>query len=306
MVKGQLSRRFKMTDLGSCQFFLGIKVTRDRPHRLLWLSQTGYVKRIIESMGYPNLTPQTIPMEPGESLEPAPSDFAASQKDRKWYQSAIGHLMFAMVGTRADLAYSVSKLSRFMTNPTQQHCAAATRVLKYLHGTADFGLLFDGSQHELAGYSDAEWARDKSDSKSVECYVFKLAGGAISWKSRKQSVISTSSCESEYTAIFSASLEAVYLRGLLSELGLTKGPVTIYTDNSGSVALSKDPKHHERTKHIRVRFHKIRELVEHNITNIQWIPRAQNPADLGTKALPRPDFEKWRKDIGLVKCPDNK
>jgi hypothetical protein len=210
--------------------------------------------------------------------------------------------MFAMIGTRPDLAYPISKLSRFMTNPTKEHRAAAMRVLKYVKKTLKLGLLFDGNLNQLIGYSDAEWARDRSDSKSIECYIFKLAGAAISWKSRKQSVISTSSCEAEYTAIFSASLEAVYLGGLLQEFGFPEGPVTIKTDNSGATSLAKDPKHHERTKHIRVRFHKIRELTEHGVTKVEWIPRTENPADLGTKALPRPELEKWRTEIGLVEC----
>ena len=260
-VKKELNQKFKMTDLGPCEYFLGTKVTRDRAQKKIWLSQTAYLERTLQNLGLTNLTPQNIPMEPGETLEPAPADFEANAEDRQWYQSVIGSLMFAMIGTRPDLAYPISKLSRFMTNPTKEHRAGAIRVLK-------------------------------SDSKSIECYIFKLAGAAISWKSRKQSVISTSSCEAEYTAIFSASLEAVYLGGLLQEFGFPEGPVTIKTDNSGATSLAKDPKHHERTKHIRVRFHKIRELKEHGVTKVEWIPRTENPADLGTKALPR----------GLVEC----
>jgi hypothetical protein len=301
-VKKQLNQKFKMTDLGPCEYFLGTKVTRDRAQKKIWLSQTAYLERTLQNLGLTNLTPQNIPMEPGETLEPAPADFEANAEDRQWYQSVIRSLMFAMIGTRPDLAYPISKLSRFMTNPTKEHRAAAIRVLKYVKKTLKLGLLFDGNLNQLIGYSDAGWARDRSYSKSIECYIFKLAGAAISWKSRKQSVISTSSCEAEYTAIFSASLEAVYLGGLLQEFGFPEGPVTIKTDNSGATSLAKDPKHHERTKHIRVRFHKIRELTEHGVTKVEWTPRTENPADLGTKALPRPELEKWRTEIGLVEC----
>ncbi|KAJ8127933.1 hypothetical protein O1611_g5703 [Lasiodiplodia mahajangana] len=301
-VKADLSSRFQITDLGPCKHFLGMEVHRDRPNRKLWLTQTAYLTRVLKRF-FPsgNITPRSIPMDPGETLEPAPKDFHDSTI-RKEYQEIVGSLMYAMVGTRPDLAYSVSKLSRFLVNPTRQHLEAAKNVLRYVAGTLDYGLEFDGNNKTFVGFTDAEYARDRSDSVSTECYIFTIAGAAISWKSRKQTTIATSSCNSEYFALYSGALEGVYLQYLLDELQvkLNDGkPVSISVDNNGAKQLTDNPIHHERTKHIRVKYHKTRELVREGSIIINWIPRTENPADMGTKALPRVEFQKWRNAVGV-------
>jgi hypothetical protein len=208
--------------------------------------------------------------------------------------------MFAMICTRIDLAYPVAKLSRFMTKPTEQHLSAAKRVMRYIAQSSKLALTYRGEEGlKLTGYSDADWASDASDSKSVQCYIFTLAGGAISWKSTKQRIVATSSTESEYISLAACGLEAVYLRGLMEELYHDPGTIDIQTDNNGSVTIAKEAKHHERTKHIRVKYHKIRELEDDGTVAVNWIPREENPADLGTKALPRDVFEKWIKVVGM-------
>jgi len=229
-VKQQLNQRFEMTDLGACEFFLGTKVIRDRSRKKLWLSQSSYLKRMLQRLNFQDAKKHHIPMDTGETLGPAPHDHIAAKDLRHEYQSILGSLMFAMVGTRVDLAYPVSKLSRFMTNPTRQHHQAAKRILRYMATTTTLALEFDGTKGvDLKAWTDAEWGKDKSDSISVECFIFTLAGGAVSWKSRKQSVVSISSTESEYLSLFTASLEATFLKGLLEEFGhpADKGMVPI-------------------------------------------------------------------------------
>lgn len=299
-VKAQLSKRFEMTDLGPCEFFLGTRIVRDRPQKKLWLSQDTYLQQAMERLDLQDLKGQDTPLDSGEKLVPAPRDQLCSTDVKRWYQSALGFLMFAMVGTRPDIAYAVSKLSRFMANPGQQHISAVKRVFRYIKATTTYGLEFDGNSSILEAWTDAEHARDTHDSQSTECYLFRLAGGVISWKSRKQSTVATSSCEAEYMALFSGSLEAVYLKGLLNEMGFKSSSVTILADNKSATDLVANPAHHERSKHFRIRFHKIRELQEEGTIKVRWTQRENNPADIGTKALPRPDFVKWRSELGVV------
>lgn len=305
-VKQQLRDKYDMTDLGACEFFLGTRIVRDRPRKKLWLSQSTYLRDSIRKLDLDpdGLASAYTPIDAAEELVPSPPDMLCNASEKRWYQQALGFLMFAMVGTRPDLAYSVSKLSRFMANPGRQHTSAVKRVLRYVNTTVNLALEFDGNSPMIQAWTDAEYGRDRFDSLSTECFLFKLAGGVINWKSRKQSVVATSSTESEYMALFSGSLEAVYLRGLLNELGSHTPTIPVTSDNRSAVELVNNPKFHERTKHIRIRFHKIRELQEDGTVKVTWTERTNNPADLGTKALPKDDFQKWRGELGMVELPE--
>jgi hypothetical protein len=191
-----------------------------------------------------------------------------------------------MLCTRPDLAYSISQISQFSSNPSTIHESAAKRVLRYLNGTRNFGITFDGSRGLiLEGYSDADWGAGE-DRKSISGYVFTLAGGAISWSSKKQATIALSTTEAEYIALTQAAKESIWIQGLLGELGFTAiNGNLIYGDNQGSIALAYNPEYHARTKHIDIQYHFIRECVQDGKIALEYCPTADMVADGMTKAL---------------------
>ena len=199
-------------------------------------------------------------------------------------------LIYLMVCTRPDIAYIVTLLSRFMNQPTKLHMSIARNVLRYLKYTLEYDLKYVKTQGELQifGYSDSDWASDTKDRHSVSGYAFKSnpLSALISWRSGKQNLVATSSCEAEYIALHEAVCEALFLRQLYAEFNNSYAQnVIIYADNQGCICLAKHPTYHRRTKHIDIRFHAIRKYVSNNSVSIIYIPSKDNLADICTKAL---------------------
>ena len=216
--------------------------------------------------------------------------------------------MYLMMGTRPDLAYTVSTLSKFSSNPTDNHFSAAKRVLRYLQSSSTLSLAFImNHKSQLEGYSDSDWAGDKDDSKSTSGYLFTLSGASICWKSRKQKLIALSSTEAEYIALTEVAKEASWLRELYMEIGSRLniensdllGSISIHADNQASIQMAKVPRFHERTKHIGIRYHYVRTAIENSLISLSYIPTTENPADLLTKPLPRDLHERHVSQLGL-------
>ena len=188
-----------------------------------------------------------------------------------------------------------------MANPSQEHMTAAKRVLRYLRGTLDHGLTFVGGQGiRLEGFCDSDFAGDVVERKSTSGYVFRFCGGTISWSSKRQSVVAKSSTEAEYIAMSRAASEAVWLRYLLKDLGFEQtGGTTMFVDNVSAVALAKNPKFHDRTKHIDVQFHYIRECVANDCIKLVYCPSRDNVADVLTKSLAKPAFRVFCGEMGV-------
>jgi hypothetical protein len=196
--------------------------------------------------------------------------------------------MYAMTQTRPDIAFAVSLLSRFAHNPSQTHIKAAKRVIRYLKTTRTIGITYEGSKHGFYGYSDADWGGNIDTRQSTSGYVFFLFGGAISWRTTRQRVVALSSTESEYYGLTNAAREAKWLRSLLTELqynGEDVLPTLIKGDNQGSLALSENPEHHQRTKHIDIQHHYIRNEVLNGNVALEYVPTANMAADGLTKPL---------------------
>ena len=203
------------------------------------------------------------------------------------YQQLIGSLLFIGLATRPDILHSVNKLSQFNMNPHLEHMAAAKQILRYLKHTIHFTLNYNRPNDPLLGYSDADWATNY-DRKSYTGYVFELCGGAITWATKKQTTIALSSTEAEYMALAAATKEAVYLRNLVAEIGfqnLVNAPLTIYCDNQSAIQLAKNPAHHERSKHIDIRYHYIRSVYDKSYITILYISTEDMKADILTKNL---------------------
>jgi hypothetical protein len=241
--------------------------------------------------------------------------------DQQLYQALVGSLMYAMLGTRPDLAFSVSIFSRFNVNPTIEHYGAAKRALRYLKNTRTHGIVCQGNTLEVLAYSDSDWANDMKSRKSTNGYVFTIYNGAVTWKSRRQSTVALSSTEAEYVGYTEAAKEAIWIRGLLIELDQRiplnrinnehnskwgQEPITIRVDNQGAIDLANNPKIHDRTKHIDIRHHFIREAIERRLINLFRIPTTEQTADILTKPLARTKFEEHRRGMGIMAIEDVK
>ncbi|KAL0412930.1 UNVERIFIED_CONTAM: Retrovirus-related Pol polyprotein from transposon TNT 1-94 [Sesamum radiatum] len=186
------------------------------------------------------------------------------------YSNAIGSVMYLMVSTRPDIAYAVSCLSRFMSNAGLPHWEALKWLLRYLNGSMDIGIKFSklSDDVKLVGYVDSNYANDRDSRRSTTSYVFTLCGACISWKSQLQNIVALSTTEAEYIATTEALKEAIWLKSLLDEIGFLKQRVTVFSDSQSSIQLCKNPVFHDRTKHIDVRYHFIRDIVGKDIINL--------------------------------------
>jgi len=310
LFKQNLSKDFEITDLGELRFILGILVTRDRSKYLIFLNQSAYITQVLARFGMLDAKPVStpLPVKHGLSISQSPSskaeedgyiDFARGIH----YLSLVGSLLYA-TQTHPDIQFSVNLVAQFSGNPGIPHLEAAKCILRYLKGTQNFSLIL--GQHgrdavDIVGWTDSDWAGDVDSRRSVGGFVFDVAGGCVSWSSKKQVSVATSSVEAEYVASANATKEAVWLRTLLKEVGYPQHQATIiHADNQGAIALARNPTSHSRAKHIDICFHFIRERIEKNEIKLQYISTHQMVADILTKALPREAFEKFRKALGVV------
>ena len=243
--------------------------------------------------------PVETPLETGKSFT-ASSD--SEGIDTQVYQSVVGSLIYASICTRPDLTFAVRVLSQFMSKPGPEHWVGVKRVLRYVKGTINYGLKFVASEDfVLKGYSDADWAGDIGERKSSSGFVFCLGNATISWKSKKQSVVALSTAEAEYIALCAATQEAVWLRRLLKDMHMEQvGSTLILEDNTGAISLSKNPKGHERSKHIDIKFYYTREVVRRGIISVSHCRTDNMLADVFTKGLAKPKFEGFRSGLGVV------
>lgn len=203
------------------------------------------------------------------------------------YQSAVRSIMNSMICTHPDLAYPVGLINRFMNNPMPEHWSAVKWVLRYIQGTLDTRLCYKkGGDFVIKGYCDSDYGGDLDQRRSSNGIVFTAGGNTISWRSQLQKVVALSSTEAEYISMSEAIREAVWLKGLVEELGFGQKTVEIICDSQSAIALSKNAVFHERTKHVAQKYHFGRDLICKGIVAVLKIPTAYNPADILTKVLP--------------------
>ncbi|KAJ9556184.1 hypothetical protein OSB04_010798 [Centaurea solstitialis] len=301
-VKSWLSKCFQMKDLGEAAYILVIKIYRNRSKRLIGLSQSTYIDKILKKFRMDESKKGFIPIQHGIVLSKTQCPVSSQDQEKMKsvpYASAIGTIMYAMLCTRPDVSYSVSVTSRYQQNPGEPHWVAVKNILKYLRRTKDMFLVFGGSEDEISviGYSDASFQTDRDDFRSQSGYVFTLNGGAISWKSSKQDTIAYSTTETEYTAASDAAKEAVWLRNFLSDLRVVASvsrPIDIFCHNSGAVAQAKEPREHHKSRHVLRKYHLIREIIGRGD-----ILTEDNVADPLTKPLARVKHEAHGNSIGM-------
>ena len=289
-VKSKLKQEFKMKDLGFIRKYLGIRVEYVVGQHLK-LDQEEYTLQILDRFRFNDARPVSTPCDGYESLKKAePSDIRCDQKE---YQEKIGSINYLAVCTRLDIAWVTNRLSQYLTDPTITHSNALNRVLRYLIGTTRNGLVYTYKptikRSILVGHSDSSFA-SLPDRKSVYGYVFTVNGTAISWASIKQSNIVLSTTEAEYTGLSETGKESIFLQQMFHIMDDQEySPVKIMEDNQGANALATNPEFHKRSKHIDIRYHHVRQLVETNRIKIEYIASKENPSDMLTKPLlPRP------------------
>jgi hypothetical protein len=216
------------------------------------------------------------------------------------YQQIVGSLLWAAQCNRPDISFAVNRLSQFLKDPSKAHWQAACRVLWYLVTTKHLWLRLGGSL-KMCGFSDSDWAEDRQDRRPTSGYKYHLGSGSISWKSSKQATVSLSSTEAEYKAMSYSCKEGLWLRNLLRELKLIPSTsIPLHVNNAGAKALSKNPEHHTRTKHIDARFHFIWECVKKDKLAFLHVSTKDMLADMLTKPLRRVPLESHCQAIGVV------
>ena len=222
-----------------------------------------------------------------------------------WERGEFVTLMWAMLGTRQDLAYVTGVIGRYSANPKRCHWELAKRIVRYLKGTRDWVLVYDGSDVGMDmtfhGYTDADWSGDNDTSRSTSGYVFIANKAAIGWSSKRQSMVALSSTESEYIGLANAGQHLAWLRSFFDELGRPQdGATELRCDNRAAIILTKDPQFRARTKHIQRKYHYVRDgLVATGEAVVMWYPTDDMVADIFTKALPHDKHMKFCHAMGL-------
>ena len=295
-----LREMFEITDLGEPGKIVGIEITINKETGEVKLTQTKYIEALLTKYGLENANGVAVPMDPNIKFE-KPETSSDPQDRSNTYASLIGSLMFIAVATRPDIVFAVFRLASYTANPDLHHWSAAKRILRYLSSTRYQGIVYrPGTEAEMVGYSDASFASFE-DMTSVTGYVFKAAGGAITWASKKQKSVSLSTTEAEYACMADAAREAVWLQNLHDELGFgKKGPTLIHGDNQGALAIANNPQYHKRTKHFDIKHHYIREKVNDRSIKIEYCPTEDMTADIFTKPLPKPKYQKHKAELGIA------
>lgn len=296
-LKKEMTHLFKMSDLGLLHYYLGIEVKQSTEG--ISLCQKAYTRKILEKAGMAGCNACQTPMVPRLKLT---KESGSPLVDATLYRSIVGSLRY-LVHTRPDLAFSVGYVSRFMEEPREDHMAAVKQILRYVAGTKDKGLFYGrkkGTEPVLTGFSDSDHAGDVDSRKSTSGIIFFLGDGAVSWQSVKQRIVANSSCEAEYIAAATAACQAIWLALVLADMrgSEVKKPI-LMVDNKSTISIIKNPILNDRSKHIDVKFHVIREYSETGQIEVKFISTTDQLGDILTKPLGRLKFQELRDKIGI-------
>ncbi|KAK8921057.1 hypothetical protein KSP39_PZI020242 [Platanthera zijinensis] len=253
-LKEQLSKEFEVKDLRKLKYFLGIEMVRSQQG--IFISQRKYTLDLLEETGMLGCAPVDTPIEANHKID---ADASGEKVDTSKYQRLVGRLIY-LSHTRPDITYAVGVLSRHMHSPSVRHQQAVFRVLRYLKKAPGRGVLFkNGKSLEVEVFTDADWAGNQDDRKSTTGYCTFVGGNLVSWRSKKQNVVARSSAEAEYKAMAQGVCERLWLRTLLRDIGLQgNNPIMIYCDNKAAISIAHNPVQHDRTKHVEVNRHFIK------------------------------------------------
>jgi len=294
-VKHFVSAKFEVRDMGEVRDFIGMNVMRNRAAKTLTLSNPGHTATLLDAFGMDTATPNKTQMTSGFKLT---KTTAGLLPEGNRYVKWGGSLLHLSTTTRRDIFFAVGVLSRFMSCPEEDHMRAAKGVLRYLRGASRLGVVY-GSSKRLQGFVDADWAGDMDGRRSKTGFVFTCNGGPIAWASKRQSTVAISTAEAEDVAAAMATKEALWLRKLLSALGVDDEAVAMGEDNQSCLALVNNPEATGWTKHVYVAYHMFRDYQARRYVAFYFLPSGDMPADGLIKPLPSPAFTALRAAIGV-------
>jgi hypothetical protein len=295
-IKALLDAKFSIKDLGLLKYFLGFEVARTQAG--ISLCQRKYALDLIQDTGLLGAKPCTTPMQPQLQLHKASGEAIS---DPTIYRRLIGRLLY-LTHSRPEIAYAVSKLSQFLAAPTNTHMLAGLHVLKYIKNCPGLGLFFAAdSSLSLKGFSDSDWGACPDTRRSTTGLCFFLGKSLISWKSKKQNVVSRSSSEAEYRALAQATCEAQWLKYLLQDFNIPHPkPIVLYCDNKSALHIAANPVFHERTKHIELDCHVVREKLQTGLIHLLPVSSKEQVADILTKSLHPGPFYTLQDKLGMI------
>lgn len=293
-----------MKDLGDVSWYLGMEINRLKDGSII-LTQKKYIEDVLKRHGMDTCSARATPMIQ-KAMNKAPESYTADKDLRQEYHKLLGELMHPMVQTRPDIAYAVSRLAEFTSNPTEDHWEALKRVLRYLKGTSDVGICYSRSLGALilSVWTDSSWGEDPDDAKSTNGYVILMGGGPVTWKSQKQKSVALSSTEAEYYGQSMAATGVMWTRGLMKELqiqgAIPKDATVMYADNQGAIKLANNPIFQKRSKHIAIKYHYTRDLIKEGELTLEYRSTQEMIADGLTKPLGTTKFAQFVKMLGLT------
>ena len=288
LFKGKIQARYKITDLGPISWVLGMKVIRDRIARTVSLSQEPYIDAIITKYNFSDLKPVSIPMDPNiQLLRTHPMSIANTARMKNIpYRAAVGSLMYLAIATCPDIAFTISTVTQFSQNPGPEHWEAVKCIYRYLLGTKKLALTFRVGKQGLEGFTDADGA-SQEHCHAISGYAYILDGGAVSWASKKQELVTLSTTEAEYIAAMHDAKEGIWLHRLVKEVFRPLvHPMPLHSDSQSAIVLTKDSSYHARTKHIDIWYHFICFVIDNGSLRLLYCPTEDMVADTLTKALP--------------------
>jgi hypothetical protein len=306
-VKEELRKSYGIKDGGPLNWMLGIKFERNREKKLIRLSQRAYSERILERFNMTGCNPAKTPLPPGLKLsrDNRPTTQAEREEMKNVpYREAVGSVMYLATGTRPDLAFAMQHLSKAMSDPGLAHWNAMKHVFRYISGTLDYGITYDGNDPDglnPQSYTDSSFGDCPDTGRSTQGYVVTMAGGPVSWSSKRQDCVTLSTGEAEYVALVHVAKTQVWLSNFLSELKIQIPiPLTIRGDNKAALSLATKTVNYSRARHIKLSYFWLRDYVKEKILNVVHIPGFSNPADIMTKAITTDTNGRHARRLGLA------
>ena len=297
-LKCHLTNNFDIKSLGQLTYFLGIEVTYSKSG--IVLSQHKCILDFLKDTCKFNCKQASTPVDTNTKLKAKQSD-KDDPINKTSFQRLVGRLLY-LNHTRPNISFAVNSLSQYMSDPRQLHQIVADRIMTYLRGTIENGLLFPrGGEPIITIYIDSKFASSVDDNRSTSGYCSFLGNSLVTWRSKKQSEVSLSSAEAELRALKKGVCEEMWLKDILTYLRLCSSrPMIVYSDSQSAIAMAKNPIHHDRNKHAKIDRHYIKEKINTGAISPEYIPSLKQTADILTKGLHGPQFQALTSKLGMI------
>jgi hypothetical protein len=290
-----MQARYEMSMMGELSFFLGLQISQRSEG--IFICQTKYLKDLLKKYNLEDAASAKTPMATNTKLD---ADKAGKPVEITSYRGMVGSLLY-LTASRPDIMFATGLCARFQADPRESHLVAIKRIFRYLKGTPNLGIWYPrDTGFNLIGYSDSDYAGCRLDRKSTSGSCQFLGKRLVSWQSKKQHTVSTSTAEAEYIAAGSCVAQILWMKNQLKDYGLEVSRIPVMCDNTSAIAMTSNPVDHSRTKHIDIRYHFIREHVESGTVELLFVPTEQQIADIFTKPLDESTFFRLVGELGML------